>query len=43
MNSSTPSVETILAKAVEIKESGKRQAFVEEACGGDTALERRVN
>jgi serine/threonine protein kinase/regulator of sirC expression with transglutaminase-like and TPR domain len=43
MNPSTPSVETILAKAVEFTEPGKRQAFVEEACGGDPALKHRVN
>jgi len=42
MNKSTPSVETILAQAVEIAAPAERQAFVEEACGGDLALQRRV-
>jgi tetratricopeptide (TPR) repeat protein/serine/threonine protein kinase len=42
MNKSTPSIETILAEAVEIATPAERQAFVEQACGGDTALVRRV-
>ncbi len=42
MNRSTPSVETILAQAVEIAVSAERQAFVEQACGGDLELQRRV-
>ncbi|HTU89231.1 MAG TPA: serine/threonine-protein kinase, partial [Gemmataceae bacterium] len=42
MNKYTPSVETILGQAVEIAEADQRQAFVEQACGGDAALQRRV-
>jgi serine/threonine-protein kinase len=42
MNQSTPSVETILAQAVEIAAPQQRQAFVEQACGGDAALRQRV-
>jgi serine/threonine protein kinase/tetratricopeptide (TPR) repeat protein len=42
MNRSTPSVETILAQAVEIATPVERQAFVERACGGDLVLQRRV-
>ena len=42
MNASTRSVETILAQAVEIAEPDQRQAFVEKACSGDLALQRRV-
>jgi serine/threonine protein kinase len=42
MNRSTPSVETILAQAVEIAGAAERQAFVEQACGGDPELKRRV-
>jgi len=42
MNTSTPGVETILAQAVEIAAPDERQAYVEQACGGDRALERRV-
>jgi hypothetical protein len=42
MNRSTPSVETILAQAVEIAAPAERQAFVEQACDGDLALQRQV-
>ncbi len=42
MNRSTPSVETILAQAVEIASAAERQAFVEQACAGDAELKRRV-
>jgi hypothetical protein len=42
MNKSTPSVDTILAQAVEIAAADQRQAFVEQACGGDAALRQRV-
>ncbi len=42
MNKSTPSVETILAQAVEIAEAEERQAFVEQACGGNLALQCQV-
>jgi serine/threonine protein kinase len=42
MNTSTPSVETILAEAVEIVAPVERQAFVERACGGDSALQSQV-
>jgi tetratricopeptide (TPR) repeat protein/tRNA A-37 threonylcarbamoyl transferase component Bud32 len=42
MNPSTPSVETILAQAVEIAAPAERQAFVEQACGGDAVLQRQV-
>jgi len=39
MNTSTPSVETILAEAVEIAAPAERQAFVEQACARDEALD----
>src|SRR5262245_5683022 len=42
MSNSPASVETILAQAVEIASPTQRQAFVEQACGGDAALQRRV-
>jgi serine/threonine protein kinase len=42
MNKSTPSIEAILARAVEIATSVDRQAYVEQACGGDTEMQRRV-
>ncbi len=42
MNTSTPSVETILAQAVEIASAAQRQAYVEQACGGDAELKHRV-
>ena len=42
MNTSTPSVETILAQAVEIAAPEERQAFVEQACAGDAELQRQV-
>ncbi len=42
MNTSTPSVETILDQAVEITDPAERQAFVEHACAGDLALQHRV-
>jgi serine/threonine-protein kinase len=42
MNQATPSIETILAQAVEIADAGPRHAFVERACGGDRTLQRRV-
>jgi serine/threonine protein kinase/tetratricopeptide (TPR) repeat protein len=42
MNASTPSIETILEQAVEIAAPAERQAFVEQACGDDVALQRRV-
>jgi serine/threonine-protein kinase len=41
MNKATPSVDTILAQAVEIA-AAERQAFVEQACGGDEGLRQRV-
>jgi CubicO group peptidase (beta-lactamase class C family) len=41
MNKSSPSIETILAQAVEMAEPAQRQAFVEQACGGE--LVRRVS
>lgn len=37
-----PTVETILADAVEIASAEARQAFVDEACAGDDALRREV-
>ena len=43
MSKSTPSVETILAEAVEIAEPAQRQGFVEQACGGDGARHARLN
>jgi serine/threonine protein kinase/tetratricopeptide (TPR) repeat protein len=42
MHSSTPSVETILAEAVEILSPAERQAYVERACAADGELRRRV-
>jgi len=42
MNTSTPSVKTTLAQAVEIAAPGERQAFVEQACAGDAARQHRV-
>ncbi len=42
MNRSIPSVETILAQAVEMATPAERQAFVEQACAGDEALQRQV-
>ena len=38
MNTSTPSVETILAQAVEINFSRRDEAFVEQSCAGDGGL-----
>jgi eukaryotic-like serine/threonine-protein kinase len=42
MNRSAPSIETILAEAVEIAAPAQRRAFVEKACGGDAELLRQV-
>jgi eukaryotic-like serine/threonine-protein kinase len=42
MDRSTPSIETILAQAVEIGGTAERHAYVESACGDDTVLRRRV-
>jgi serine/threonine protein kinase len=42
MNESRPSVETILAEAVEIADAAERQAFVGRSCAGDRALQERV-
>jgi tetratricopeptide (TPR) repeat protein len=42
MTNSTPSVETILAQAVEIAAPAERRAFVDAACAGDVELQRRV-
>jgi serine/threonine protein kinase len=42
MNTRSPSVETILAEAVEIADVAQRQAFVEQCCAGDAALRQRV-
>src|SRR5262245_15166362 len=42
MNIRTPSLETILAEAVEIASPAERQAFVERACAGDALLRQRV-
>ncbi|HZU35202.1 MAG TPA: hypothetical protein VFA18_04815, partial [Gemmataceae bacterium] len=42
MNQSKPSIETILAQAVEIAEPAQRRAFVEQACNGHGTLQRRV-
>jgi serine/threonine-protein kinase len=42
MHTSTPSVETILAQAVEIPAPAERRVFVEEACGGDQGLKCQV-
>jgi serine/threonine-protein kinase len=42
MNSAKPSVETILADAVEIAAPLARQAYLEQACAGDAALQRRL-
>ena len=42
MNRLTQDVETILEQAVEIASADERRAFVEQACGGDLALEGRV-
>jgi serine/threonine protein kinase len=38
----TPSIESILASAVEISEFDERQRFVDQACHGDQALKERV-
>src|SRR6516164_11645980 len=42
MNSRTPSVDTILAEAVEIAAPAERLAFVEKCCAGDALLKQRV-
>jgi serine/threonine protein kinase/tetratricopeptide (TPR) repeat protein len=42
MNPSTKNIETILAEAVEIVAPDERRAFVEQACGDDQELKRRV-
>src|SRR5262249_55195433 len=42
MNGPMPSIETILAEAVEIDSPAERQAFVEMACAGDARLKQRV-
>ncbi len=42
MNKFTPSVETLLAQAVELATPAERQAFVEQACAGDEALQGQV-
>ena len=42
MNRSSPHIETILARAVEIAASVERQAFVEQACVGDAELKCQV-
>jgi serine/threonine protein kinase/WD40 repeat protein len=42
MHPSTPSVETVLAEAVEILSASERQAYVKRACGADVELRRRV-
>jgi eukaryotic-like serine/threonine-protein kinase len=42
MDRSSPSIESILAQAVEITPPAKRQAYVESACGDDTGLRQRV-
>jgi serine/threonine protein kinase/WD40 repeat protein len=42
MHPSSPSVDTILAEAVEILSPAERQAYVERACAADAELRRRV-
>jgi serine/threonine protein kinase/tetratricopeptide (TPR) repeat protein len=42
MNTRPPSVETILAAAVDIADVAQRRAYVAQACAGDAALQRRV-
>jgi serine/threonine protein kinase/tetratricopeptide (TPR) repeat protein len=42
MNARTPSIETILAEAVEIASPAEREAYVVKACAGDAALRQRV-
>lgn len=43
MNSVRPTVETLLADAVEIASWEARQAFIADACAGDDALRREVD
>jgi serine/threonine protein kinase/tetratricopeptide (TPR) repeat protein len=38
-----PSIDTILAEAVEIFSPSEREAYVEKACAGETRLKQRVN
>ena len=42
MNPTDPKVETILARAVDIAAPAERQAYVEQACGGNAALREQV-
>src|SRR5262249_23414884 len=42
MNAGPPLIETILPAAVEIASDVERRAFVAQACGGDTELQRQV-
>jgi serine/threonine protein kinase len=42
MNLPAPSVETILAEAIEIPSPDDRRAYLDRACGGDPALRERV-
>src|SRR5262245_62170235 len=42
MNLVNPSIETILAAAVEIASPAKRQAYLDGACADDAALRQRV-
>src|SRR5258708_22542170 len=42
MNARTPSIETILAEAVELESSADREAYLDKACAGESALRQRV-
>jgi tetratricopeptide (TPR) repeat protein/tRNA A-37 threonylcarbamoyl transferase component Bud32 len=42
MPPAVPSIESILASAVELRSAAERRQFVEQACGGDAELQRRV-
>jgi serine/threonine protein kinase/WD40 repeat protein len=42
MTPAVPSIESILASAVELCSAAERRQFVEQACGGDAELQRRV-
>jgi hypothetical protein len=42
MKSEAPSIESILAAAVELTSETERQAFVARACAGDTERQQRV-
>src|SRR5689334_7618765 len=42
MHTNTPSVETILAAAIEIASVAERRSYLDRACAGDADLRRRV-